>query len=121
MRRYVGTFHHRKLGVRGNGMVVWDVREDEIEHLGPVLAQAPEVSHCYARNAIPGFPYRLYSMLHGPSEEACRDIAARISGQLGVSDYLILFSSREFKKCRLRYFLPELDAWWAERGPGPVH
>lgn len=26
--------------------------------------------------------------------------------------YLILFSSREFKKCRLRYFLPELDTWW---------
>lgn len=114
MRRYVATFRHRQLGVSGNGMVVWQVPDSELPRLGPLLAQAPEVSHCYARNAIPGFPYTLYSMLHGPSEEACRDIAAGIARRLGVSSYLILFSSREYKKCRLRYFLPELDAWWQE-------
>lgn len=114
MRRYVATFRHRQLGVSGNGMVVWRVPEAELPRLGPLLAQAPEVSHCYARNPIPGFSYTLYSMLHGPSEDACREIARGISERLGISDYLILFSSREFKKCRLRYFLPELDAWWAE-------
>jgi hypothetical protein len=27
----------------------------------------------------------------------------------------VLFSEREFKKVRLRYFLPELNAWWAAR------
>ncbi|MBI3204898.1 MAG: hypothetical protein HYZ29_25400 [Myxococcales bacterium] len=114
MRRYVGTFHHRQLGVRGNGMVVWRAPSDELPRLGPLLAAAPEVSHCYARNSIPGFPYTLYSMLHGPSDEACREIAAGLATRLGISDYLILFSSREYKKCRLRYFLPELDAWWAD-------
>lgn len=114
MRRYVATFRHRRLGVRGNGMVVWQVPESELPRLGPMLAAAPEVSHCYARNAIPGFSYTLYSMLHGPDEDACRETAQRISRELGVDDYLILFSSREFKKCRLRYFLPELDAWWSE-------
>lgn len=119
MRRYVGTFRHRRLGVGGNGMVVWRVPEADLGRMGPALAAAPEVSHCYARNAIPGFPYTLYSMLHGPDEQACREVARRISGELGVSDYLILFSSREFKKCRLRYFLPELDAWWA-RHAGPA-
>ncbi|GMV13543.1 MAG: hypothetical protein AMXMBFR56_17670 [Polyangiaceae bacterium] len=114
MRRYVATFRHRQLGVSGNGMVVWQVPDSELPRLGPQLAQAPEVSHCYARNAIPGFPYTLYSMLHGPNEDACRDIAAGIARRLGVPEYLILFSSREYKKCRLRYFLPELDAWWQE-------
>lgn len=113
MRRYVATFNHRKLGVQGNGMVVWRVPSSELSRLGPLLAQAPEVSHCYARNSIPGFDYTLYSMLHGPSDEACRGIAAGLAQRLGVADYLILFSSREYKKCRLRYFLPELDAWWS--------
>lgn len=112
MRRYVATFRHRKLGVSGNGMVVWQVPEAELARVGPELARFPEVSHCYARNAIPGFPYTLYSMLHGPSEAACRELAGGIARRLGLASHLILFSTRELKKCRLRYFLPELDQWW---------
>lgn len=115
VRRYVGTLRHRKLGVKENGMIVWNVPAAEQARVGAVLAQAPEVSHCYARNAIPGFPYTLYSMVHGPDRESCRALASRLAGETGVSDYALLFSVREFKKVRLRYFLPELDRWWAER------
>ncbi len=112
MRRYVATFHHRRLGVRGNGMAVWNVPAAERARVGEVLAAAPEVSHCYAREAIPGFPFTVYSMIHGPDEAAVRAVVERLSDETGAGDYLILFSSRELKKCRLRYFLPELDAWW---------
>jgi hypothetical protein len=73
------------------------------------------VSHCYARNAIEDFPYTLYSMTHGPDQDSCRAVAARHSKEAGIADYAVLFSEREFKKARLRYFLPELDAWWAAR------
>lgn len=118
LRRYVGTFRHRKLGVRGNGMAVWNVPEDRLEAIGAALAAAPEVSHCYARNRIPGFPFALYSMIHGPDNDAVSVIAKRLSAEVGVDDYAVLFSAREFKKARLRYFLPELDAWWnAHREP----
>ena len=113
MRRYVATFHHRRLGVQGNGMGVWNVPEEDHARVGGILAAAPEVSHCYARNPIEGFGYTVYSMIHGPDEEAVRDVVRRLSRETGVDDYLILFSSREFKKCRLRYFLPELDQWWS--------
>jgi len=115
LRRYVGTLRHRKLGVKENGMVVWRVSEDEVQAAGERLAQAPEVSHCYARNPIPNFPYTLYSMVHGPSRESCHEIASALSRQTGLEDYAVLFSEREFKKQRLRYFLPELDRWWRER------
>jgi len=115
IRRYVGTLRHRKLGVKENGMVVWRVAEDEIQAAGEQLAQAPEVSHCYARNPVRNFPYTLYSMVHGPSRESCHEIARALSRQTGLSDYAVLFSEREFKKQRLRYFLPELDRWWRER------
>jgi len=116
MRRYVATFHHRRLGVRGNGMVVWRVDEDRLEDRGAALAQVAEVSHCYAREAIAGFPYRLYSMVHGPNQPEVCALTRSIAARIGLDQYLILFSSREFKKCRLRYFLPELDDWWAEHG-----
>jgi len=112
IRRYVGTLRHRKLGVRANAMVVWQVAEDRLAEIGPRLAGAPEVSHCYARNTIADFPYTLYSMLHGPDLDSCKAVAARLSAELGVSDYRLLVSLEEFKKTRLRYFLPELDSWW---------
>ncbi|MCC7108777.1 MAG: hypothetical protein IT382_05785 [Deltaproteobacteria bacterium] len=112
LRRYVGTFRHRKLGVKGNGMAVWNVPEERIASVGEQLAAAPEVSHCYARNRIPGFPFALYSMIHGPDNDAVSVVAARLAAEVGVADYAVLFSAREFKKARLRYFLPELDTWW---------
>ncbi len=115
IRRYVGTLRHRKLGVRENGMVVWRVSPGEMEDAGRKLASAPEVSHCYAREAIDGFPYTLYSMVHGPSRESCRELADAFSRTTGLDEYEVLFSEREFKKVRLRYFLPELDRWWQER------
>lgn len=115
IRRYVGTLRHRKLGVRDNGMVVWKVRGERIAGAGATLAAAPEVSHCYARSAIPGFPYSLYSMVHGPDRETCRAIASQLAERVGIDEYAVLFSEREFKKVRLRYFLPELDEWWAQR------
>ncbi len=116
LRRYVGTLRHRKLGVRANAMIVWSVPEEEISSVGQVLAQAPEVSHCYGRNSIEGFPYTLYSMIHGPDLEDCRVVATRISDEIGVTDYRLLVSLEEFKKTRLRYFLPELDTWWQTHG-----
>jgi siroheme decarboxylase len=115
IRRYIGTLRHRNLGVRENGMVAWRVPEAGIEKAGNLLAHAPEVSHCYARNPIEGFPYTLYSMIHGPDQDRCLAIAAELARQSGLEDYAVLFSLREFKKVRLRYFLPELDAWWAAR------
>lgn len=96
-------------------MVVWRVPTDQVEDVGWQLANAPEVSHCYARNAVEGFPYTLYSMVHGPSRDSCQDVARTLSEQTGQEGYAVLFSEKEFKKERLRYFLPELDRWWADR------
>ena len=115
VRRYVGTFYHRRLGVRANGMAVWRAPEESLHEAGAVLAQCARVSHCYARNTVEGFPYNLYSMLHGPDEASVRREAANLSDRTGLTDFLVLFSQQEFKKCRLRYFQPELDRWWRER------
>lgn len=112
LRRYVGTLRHRKLGVRGNGMVVWQVPEARIDEGGAILAAAPEVSHCYARDAAPGFPFRLYSMIHAKDEAAVEAITARLAEAVRPEAHATLFSTHEFKKERLRYFTPELAAWW---------
>jgi hypothetical protein len=97
-------------------MVVWRAPEERMQELGFRLAESPEVSHCYARETIEGFPYTLYSMIHGPDLESCSSVAERLAGRLDLSDYILLVSLEEYKKTRLRYFLPELDAWWARYG-----
>jgi len=124
IRRYVGTFLHRRIGVHGNGMAVWRVDEERLPQVGRAFSQIPEVSHCYARNTIAGFPYNFYAMLHGPDRQSIVELATRLTDANGLSDPLLLFSTHEYKKCRLRYFQPELDAWWerhagAERQSAP--
>ena len=117
MRRYAGTFHHRRLGVRGNVMSAWAVPADRVEEIGLALAELPEVSHCYAREVYSVFPFTLYAMIHGPDPAACEVIAAGFAADLGVPAPAMLQSTREFKKCRLRYFLPEMETWWDSRVP----
>ena len=118
IRRYVATFRHRKLGVRGNGMVVWSVPEARLEEVGARLAAAPEVSHCYARTPIEGFPYALYSMVHAKDAASVDAIVSRLAEEVGVHDRRVLHSTREYKKVRLRYFLDEERAWWARHCSG---
>ena len=43
-------------------------------------------------------------MIHARTIEAAEKIAKEISVVIGIEDYKILFSSREFKKERVRYF-----------------
>ena len=114
VRRYVATFRQRSIGVRGNAMVVWNVCGEELDEAGRRLARTPQVSHCYARERLPGFPYALYSMVHGPDATSCRDLVTRLASVVGTADYAVLETERELKKCRLRYFLPDLERWWVQ-------
>ena len=116
LRKYVATFRHRKMGIAANGMTVWNVAPADLPETGRRLAACSEVSHCYARGTCPDFPYTLYSMLHAPNQNELKRIAEKTAQTIGVNDYLVLHSPREYKKTRLRYFLPELDAWWDQHG-----
>lgn len=105
MRRYSAVLHHRRAGFRANAMCVWRVPEERAQEVGAVMAQSPKVSHCYQRPTYEDFPYSHYTMLHATTPEQCEEIAKEISRATGIRDYLMLFSTREFKKTRVRYFV----------------
>jgi hypothetical protein len=44
-------------------------------------------------------------MVHCKSIQEAEDMAKEIQGHIKVDDYRILFSSREFKKTRVEYFV----------------
>lgn len=104
VRRFAAVLNHRQAGFGGNGMVVWSCPAERVDELGPVLASYQEVSHCYHRPAYPEWPYNLYAMVHGRTREDCESIARRLGQAVGLMNYRILFSLREFKKIRLKLF-----------------
>jgi DNA-binding Lrp family transcriptional regulator len=105
MRRFAAILRHRDAGFVANGMVVWNVPEDRVDKVGFALAAFPQVSHCYRRPVYPDWQYNVFSMVHARSLEAAENMAVEMSRQIGISDYRILFSSREFKKERVKYFV----------------
>jgi len=107
MRRFAAILRHRDAGFVANGMIVWKVPEDKIGEVGMKLAEFPQVSHCYRRPVYNDWPYSLFSMVHARTKESCEKIAIEMSKYIGIKDYRILFSSREFKKERVKYFEEE--------------
>lgn len=104
MRRFAAILNHREVGFSANGMVVWSCPPEEIDRYGTILASHPEVSHCYHRPGYAEWPYNLYAMVHGRSIDDCEQAAKRLAQAIHRNDYRILFSTREFKKIRLKLF-----------------
>lgn len=107
IRRFAAVLNHRQVGFSANGMVVWHCPESRIDECGIILSSHAEVSHCYHRPAHPEWPYNLYAMIHGRSEDDCRMIAERLAEAIHLPGLRILFSTREFKKIRLKLFWKE--------------
>jgi len=105
MRRFAAILRHRDAGFVANGMVVWHVPEEKIDEVGFKLAGFPQVSHCYRRPIYPDWRFNLFSMVHARSLQAAEKMAEEMSQTIGIRDYQILFSSREFKKERVKYFV----------------
>jgi len=114
LRRIGAILYHRKAGYTANGMSVWRVEEeDRLDALGRLLASYKGVSHCYERTPYPpNWPYNLYAMIHGKSKEEVDGLVERVSKESGIKDYQILYSTREFKKTRVRYFTEEIYRWY---------
>ncbi len=105
IRRFGASIKHQKTGWNFNAMVAWVVPEEEAEAFGQKAAQHSHVSHCYFRpSSAEDWPYTLYTMTHGRSEEECQQVIAEIQEATGVSQYAALESIKEFKKTSMTYF-----------------
>lgn len=113
LRRFAGILNHRTAGFRANGMAVWRVPEERIEEFGQFVAGYRNVSHCYQRPTYEDWPYNVFSMLHHPKVAGVEAAASAIAAETGVDEYRVLYSSTEFKKIRLPYFVPEYAEWEA--------
>ena len=112
MRRFSAVLHHRRSGFRANAMVVWKVPPERSEEVGLTMAQHSAVTHCYERPTFPDWPYSHFSMIHATTQEECEEIAREIGESTQITENLLLYSSREYKKTRVRYFVEDdPDSW----------
>ena len=105
MRRFGASVNHRRAGFKANAMACWVVPPEAVDAVGRKLASLREVSHCYERKTNPLWRYNLFAMIHGQTKEACQEIANKVSGETGLTDYILLYSTKEFKKVRVKYLV----------------
>ncbi len=114
MRRFATILNHRKAGFGANAMSVWIVPKEKGEEIGRQLAEFSAVSHCYLRPSYPNWPYNLFAMVHGKSQEECDSLIEEMAKESGLTEYGKLYSTVEFKKQRLVYFDDAFEAWEAK-------
>jgi DNA-binding Lrp family transcriptional regulator len=115
LRRVAAILFHRRAGFSANGMGVWKVPEDRIAEIGPRMAAYRGISHCYQRPTYEDWPYSVFTMAHGRSKEECDAILDAIADEVdGIEGRATLYSSTEFKKIRLLYFMDDFENWERE-------
>ena len=112
MRRYSAVLYHRRSGFRANAMIVWKVPPERSEEVGMIMAENPAVTHCYERPTFPDWEYSHFTMVHAPTRDECEEIGRDIAKATGVNDNLLLYSTREYKKTRVRYFVEDYERFW---------
>ena len=105
IRRIGAVPNHYRLGLRGNGMSVWNVDDDRLQELGARVGRLDFVSHCYERpRHLPRWPYNLFAMVHGHDRDEVLEKLPEIESLLGghCREHDVLFSRRILKKTGLR-------------------
>ncbi|MCK9531340.1 MAG: Lrp/AsnC family transcriptional regulator [Gammaproteobacteria bacterium] len=97
---------HHELGYHANGMVVWDVPDNEVSALGARFSGYDFVTLCYRRRrSPPDWNYNLFCMIHGKSRHEVEARVEALVADCGLHDvpHALLFSTRRFKQRGARY------------------
>jgi heme b synthase len=105
MRRFGAVLSHRRVGLLANGMAMLRVPPGRAEEVGALLSARDEVSHCYRRQVPANWSGDMFAMVHGRDREGVLQIVRELAAQAGVQDYQVLFSTVEYKKTSMRFFL----------------
>ncbi|MCC8193462.1 MAG: winged helix-turn-helix transcriptional regulator [Deltaproteobacteria bacterium] len=105
IRRFGASVKHQKAGFTHNAMVAWIIDPERMDEAGEAAAANDNVSHCYYRpSPVEDWPYTLYTMVHGRSEEECRAVVEALASLPPMGEHAVLPSLKELKKISMTYF-----------------
>ncbi len=105
IRRIGAVPDHYRLGYTVNGMSVWDVEDGLVDEMGELVGALDYVTHCYRRpRRARLWPYNLFAMIHGRTNEEVEDKVDAIAKILGPAQHGhdVLYSKRILKKTGIR-------------------
>lgn len=105
IRRFGATLNHRNIGFKANAMVVWKVPDESIKEVSKIMVLFSAVTHCYQRPTFLGWPFNVFTMVHGENKGECEEIIKDIASASGINEYNILYSTCELKKSSMKYFM----------------
>ena len=118
IKRYGVVVRHKELGYTANGMVVWNIPDDRVDELGLCIGEYACVTLSYRRpRRLPGWPYNLFTMVHGCNREQVRQKLEEIIESCNLQDieHDILFSTRRFKQRGASYTQKSADNKTAQK------
>lgn len=98
IRRLAAVLQDRELGYAANAMVAWRIPEAEIERAGAIASGKRQISHVYARETAPDWPYNLYTMIHAKTEDGLRRVVDEHAREFRCTDFKVLKTVREYTK-----------------------
>jgi DNA-binding Lrp family transcriptional regulator len=107
IRRFGASIRHQRAGWGHNAMVAWKVSEAQADFCGQAAARHANVSHVYFRpSKAADWPYTLYTMVHGRSEDECLSVVGELAATPPLGEHIVLRSLKELKKTSMTYFPP---------------
>ncbi|WP_371368442.1 hypothetical protein SRRS_20200 [Sporomusa rhizae] len=104
LRKMGAVLKHREVGFAANALCAWKVPQSRLGEVGRLMSGYRTVTHCYSRMEQPEWPYNFYTMLHAHTRAECQMLAAELAQAAGLEGYILLFSTREWKKTSMSYF-----------------
>lgn len=99
IRRFGVSVNYRKVGIVANSLVAWKVPQNRVEEVGKAMSSYSEITHCYERQTILGkWEYDLFTVIHAYDQESVKRFIKRLSKAIGLKEYLVLFSVKQFKR-----------------------
>jgi DNA-binding Lrp family transcriptional regulator len=99
IRKFRARINQRQIGITANAVVAWRIPDISSPELYSQFASFPGVSHCYLRQPVPiRWDYTLYTVHHGRSRTGVLAQVNQLSENTGISTYVVLFSTEEFKR-----------------------
>lgn len=103
IRRIGAAPNHYRLGLKANGMTVWNIADDQLQQVGQQMGALDYVSHCYERpRCLPQWPYNLFAMIHGADREQVYTKLEKMKRAFRHQQVDVLFSSSILKKTGMR-------------------
>ncbi|MGD1042128.1 MAG: hypothetical protein ABR913_03570 [Sedimentisphaerales bacterium] len=98
INRLGAMVNHNKLGFTANAMFVCKVKKSRAIKIGKNLAALGIVSHCYQRKIFKGWPFNIFTMMHGRDMGDIRRVVERFAKKEGIKSFAVLPTAEKLKK-----------------------